>query len=162
MRDRGPSQLAEEIKSIRKLTNKPYGINTPLAMPQVGEFVDVGIQGGVNVVTTSAGNPALYTKKLQMNGIKVIHVVPSVRLAKKAEDAGVDIIVAEGNEAGGHNGFDDVTTMCLSPQVVDAVRTPVVAAGGICDARGFVAALALGAQGVQIGSIQSFSRLEKG
>lgn len=152
MRERGPTQLVEEIREIKRLTIKPFGINIPLVMPKVEEFIRVGIEEGVKIFITSAGNPALYTKKLKDQGIKVIHVVPSVRLAKKAEDSGVDIVVAEGDEAGGHNGFDDITTMCLIPQVVDAVRIPVVAAGGIADARGFIAALSLGAQGVQMGT----------
>jgi len=152
MLDGGPTQLGEEIKKIKKLTSKPYGINVPLPMPGIEEFIRVGVEEGVKIFITSAGNPATYTKRLKNEGITVMHVVPSVKLAKKAEDSGVDVIIAEGNEAGGHNGFDDVTTLCLIPQVVDAVKVPVVAAGGIADARGFVAAFALGAEGVQMGT----------
>mgnify|MGYP001081423394 CR=1 FL=1 len=116
------------------------------------ELVDVAIEEGVGVVTTSAGNPATYTSYLKEAGIKVLHVVASVRHAQGAERRGVDAVIAEGYEAGGHNGFDELPTMVLVPQVVDAVNIPVVAAGGIMDSRGVVAAFALGAEGVQMGT----------
>lgn len=149
----GPSAdyCRNEIRRTRTLTDKPFGVNVPLR-PGCEEIIKVCIEEKVPVVITSAGNPALYTNALHEGGCKVIHVVPTVRLAKKAESSGVDIVVAEGTEAGGHNGFDEVTTMVLIPQVVDAVKAPVVAAGGIADARGLVAALALGAEGVQMGT----------
>ncbi len=144
--------LRSQIKKVRRLTDKPFGVNFPLAFPTVKELIDVAIEEKVPVVTTSAGNPATYTPRLKDAGIKVLHVVPSVRLAKGAEARGVDAVIAEGYEAGGHNGFDELPTFVLVPQVVDAVKIPVVAAGGIADARGFIAALVLGADGVQIGT----------
>jgi enoyl-[acyl-carrier protein] reductase II len=115
-------------------------------------MVDIAIQEEVKVVTTSAGSPATYTRYLKDAGIKVLHVIASVRHAKRAEAEGVDAVIAEGYEAGGHNGLDELPTFVLVPQVVDAVKIPVVAAGGIAEARGFVAALALGAEGVQMGT----------
>jgi len=120
--------------------------------PRAKEQIDVAIEEKIPVVTTSAGNPATYTQYLKDAGIKVLHVVASVRHARGAERRGVDAVIAEGYEAGGHNGFDELPTFVLVPQVVDAVKIPVVAAGGIADARGFIAALALGAEGVQIGT----------
>lgn len=145
-------ELKGEIKSVRERTKKPFGVNVPLLRPDAEDLIDAAIEGGAAAVATSAGNPKRFTEKIKDAGLVVLHVSPNVGLAKKAEDAGVDIIVAEGFEAGGHNGFDEIGTMALIPQVVDAVSIPVVAAGGIADARGFAAALALGAGGVQMGT----------
>ena len=144
--------LRSQIRKTRSLTDKPFGVNLPVQIPEMEELVGVLVEEGVKVVTTSAGNPALYTPSLKEAGIKVLHVVASVRHAKGAERNGVDAVIAEGYEAGGHNGADELPTMVLVPQVVDAVSIPVVAAGGVADARGFVAALALGADGVQMGT----------
>ncbi len=144
--------LRSQIKKARSLTSKPFGVNFPLQAPGVKEQMDVAIEEKVPVVTTSAGNPATYTAYLKDARIKVLQVVASVRHARGAEKRGVDAVIAEGYEAGGHNGFDELPTFVLVPQVVDAVQIPVVAAGGIVDARGFIAALALGAEGVQMGT----------
>lgn len=144
--------LRNQIKKAKSLTNKPFGVNFPLLNPAAKELIDVAIEEGVPVVVTSAGNPATYTSYLKDSGVKVLHVVASARHARGAETRGVDAVIAEGYEAGGHNGLDELPTFVLVPQVVDAVKIPVVAAGGIADARGFIAALALGAEGVQIGT----------
>ena len=144
--------LRSQIRKAQSLTDKPFGVNLPLQIPEIKELIDVLMAEGVKVVTTSAGSPALYTGVLKEGGVKVLQVVASVRHALSAERHGVDAVVAEGYEAGGHNGFDELPTMVLIPQVVNAVSIPVVAAGGIADARGFVAALALGAEGVQMGT----------
>ena len=144
--------LRSQIRKAQSLTDRPFGVNLPLQIPEIKELIDVLMAEGVKVVTTSAGSPALYTGVLKEGGVKVIQVVASVRHALSAERHGVDAVVAEGYEAGGHNGFDELPTMVLVPQVVNAVSIPVVAAGGIADARGFVAALALGAEGVQMGT----------
>lgn len=150
--NRDTDTLRRNIDRMRNLTDKPFGVNIPLMMANAEDFIKTAVEEQVPLVVTSAGNPAKYTSYIKEHGIKVCHVVPSVRLGKKAEDAGVDFIVAEGWEAGGHNAYDDVTTMTLIPQIVKAVNIPVVAAGGIADARGFVAALVLGADGVQMGT----------
>jgi len=144
--------LVQQIRLARKLTAKPFCVNIVVLIPEIVALVDVLIEEGVPVVTTSAGNPRLYTYMLKEAGIKVLHVVSSVRQAQVAEDSGVDAVIAEGFEAGGHNGFDELTTMVLVPQIVDAVDIPVIAAGGIADARGLAAAFALGAEGVQMGT----------
>jgi enoyl-[acyl-carrier protein] reductase II len=144
--------LRSQIRKAQSLTDRPFGVNLPLQIPEIKELIDVLMAEGVKVVTTSAGSPALYTGVLKEGGVKVLQVVASVRHALSAERHGVDAVVAEGYEAGGHNGFDELPTMVLVPQVVDAVSIPVVAAGGIADVRGFVAALALGAEGVQMGT----------
>jgi enoyl-[acyl-carrier protein] reductase II len=144
--------LRSQIRKAQSLTDRPFGVNLPLQIPEIKELIDVLMAEGVKVVTTSAGSPALYTGVLKEGGVKVLQVVASVRHALSAERHGVDAVVAEGYEAGGHNGFDELPTMVLIPQVVDAVSIPVVAAGGIADVRGFVAALALGAEGVQMGT----------
>jgi enoyl-[acyl-carrier protein] reductase II len=144
--------LRSEIRRTKSLTDKPFAVNLPLQTPDVDKLIDAMIEEGVTAVTTSAGNPALYTSYLKDAGLKVLHVVASVRHAQGAEKRGVDAVIAEGFEAGGHNGFDELATFVLVPQVVDAVDVPVVAAGGIADARGLVAAFALGADGVQIGT----------
>ncbi len=145
-------EIASELEIVRSKTSKPFGVNVPLARPDADEMIDVSIKGGASVISTSAGSPKRYTQMIHDLGCKVIHVVSSVTLAKKCEDAGVDIVVAEGFEAGGHNGYDELTTMTLIPQVVNALKIPVVSAGGIANGHGFVAALALGAQGVQVGT----------
>jgi enoyl-[acyl-carrier protein] reductase II len=145
-------ELKGEMKRVRENTKRPFGINIPLLRPDAEDLIDVSIEGGAAAIATSAGNPKRFTKKIKDAGLTVLHISPTVTLAKKAEEAGVDIIVAEGFEAGGHNGFDEIGTMALIPQVVDSVSIPVVAAGGIADARGFVAALTLGASGVQMGT----------
>jgi len=144
--------LRAQIKRARSLTDKPFGVNIPLVYPDSPKFVDVVIEEGIPVVTTSAGNPQLYTPRLKEAGVKVFQVVASVRHARKAESVGVDAVIAEGYEAGGHNGPDELTTFVLVPQMADAVSIPVVAAGGIADARGLVAAFALGAEAVQMGT----------
>ena len=145
--------LKQQIKTAKSLTSKPFGINLPiLGNPQIEDLIAAVIDERVKVVVTAAGNPALYTSRLKEAGIKVLHVVAAVRHAQSAERRGVDGVIAEGYEAGGHNGLDELPTFALIPQVVDAVAIPVVAAGGIADARGVVAALALGADGVQMGT----------
>jgi enoyl-[acyl-carrier protein] reductase II len=147
-----PATIEEEIKKAKELTGNPFGVNVPLLRPDAGEVIEAIGRAGAPVLTTSAGNPRTHTARAKELGLKVVHVVSNVRMAEKAQEAGVDVIVAEGYEAGGHNGFDEITTMVLVPQVVDAVDVPVVAAGGIGDARGMVAAFALGAEGVQLGT----------
>jgi enoyl-[acyl-carrier protein] reductase II len=147
-----PDELKEEIRLVRRRTKKPFGVNIPIVHPNANALVRSAIEEGASVICTSAGNPKRYTREIQAGGLKVIHVVASPRMAVKAADAGVNAVVAEGIEAGGHDGFEEMTTMSLVPQVVDKVDIPVIAAGGIADGRGFVAALSLGAQGVQIGT----------
>lgn len=142
--------LQREIAKARELTDKPFGVNIMLLSPFVDEVMQVVYECKVPVVTTGAGNPGKYVDKLKENGTKIIPVVPSVALAKRMETMGVDALIVEGTEAGGHIG--ELTTMSLVPQVVDAVTIPVIAAGGIADARGLVAAFALGAEGVQMGT----------
>ncbi len=145
-------EIVDECKKIKGQTDKPFGINVPLVRPDSDEMIKASMTNGATVVATSSGSPQKYTSIIQDSGGKVIHVVANVTFAKKSEQAGVDIIAAEGFEAGGHNGHDEITTMTLIPQVVDAVATPVIAAGGIADGRGLVAALSLGAKGVQMGT----------
>ncbi len=145
--------LREQIAKAKGLTDKPFGVNFSIQL--IGEdrtLIDTAIEQGVRVVTVGAGSPALHTRYFKEHGVKVLHVVASVRHAKRAEAEGVDAVIAEGYESGGLNSPDELTTFVLVPQVVDAVDIPVVAAGGIADARGFVAALALGAEGVQMGT----------
>ena len=146
------ANLRSQIRLAKSLTSKPFSVNIVVLIPEIAALVDVLIEEGVKVVTTASGNPRLHTRRLKDAGLKVLHVVSSVRQAQVAEDSGVDSVIAEGFEAGGHNGFDELTTMVLIPQVVDAVKIPVIAAGGIADARGVVAAFALGADGVQMGT----------
>jgi enoyl-[acyl-carrier protein] reductase II len=145
-------ELREQIKLVKDKTGKPFGVNIPIVRSNAGDLINVCIEERVNVISTSAGSPNKFTRKIHDAGIKVIHVSPSVLLAKKAADAGVDAVVAEGVEAGGHNGFEEISTMALVPQVVEKVDIPVIAAGGIADSGGFIAALALGAKGVQMGT----------
>ena len=143
-------QTRIEIQKCKQLTNQPFGVNNMLMNPYASEIVDVIIEEGVPVVTTGAGNPGAYMAKFKEAGIKVFPVVPSVGLAKRMERAGADALIVEGGESGGHVG--EMTTMALVPQVVDAVNIPVIAAGGIADGRGMIAAFALGACGVQVGT----------
>lgn len=147
-----PDILREHIRKCKSATNKPFGVNVPLMYPAIDEHMQIIIDEGVKVVFTSAGNPAVWTETLKRKGITVVHVVASVKFAKKCEEAGVDAIVAEGFEAGGHNGREETTTMVLIPMVRDAVKIPLLAAGGISSGRAMLAAFALGAEGVQIGS----------
>lgn len=147
-----PEVLREHIQKCKQATDKPYGVNVPMLYPEIDKIIDIIIEEKVPVVFTSAGNPKTWTKKLKDHGIKVAHVVSSSKFALKCEEAGVDAIVAEGFEAGGHNGREETTTMTLIPQVAKAIKTPFIAAGGIATGAGMLAAMALGAEGVQIGS----------
>ncbi len=147
-----PDVLREHIRKCKKETQKPFGVNIPLFYPDLEEILKIILEEQVRIVFTSAGNPKLYTKELQDEGICVTHVVSSVKFAMKAQDAGVDAIVAEGFEAGGHNGREETTTFTLIPMVKKAIDLPLLAAGGIASGSGMLAAMALGADGVQIGS----------
>jgi enoyl-[acyl-carrier protein] reductase II len=147
-----PEVLREHIQKCKRTTDKPFGVNVPLLYPDIDKIVQILVEEKVKIVFTSAGNPATWTSKLKDNGMTVVHVVSSVKFAKKSEQAGVDAVVAEGFEAGGHNGREETTTMVLIPMVRDAVSIPLLAAGGIADGRAMVAAEALGADGVQVGS----------
>lgn len=147
-----PEVLREHIQKCKTATSKPFGVNIPLLYPQMDEILQILLDEKLEIVFSSAGNPAKYTPMLKERGVKVIHVVSSSKFATKAMEAGCDAVVAEGFEAGGHNGREETTTLCLVPEVVDAVNIPVIAAGGIADGRSMAAALALGAEGVQIGS----------
>jgi len=146
------AEISTELKQVSQKTQKPFGVNIPLVRPDAKEMFDAAIKSGASTIATSAGNPKKFTPMIQDRGLRVMHVVANVTFAKKSEEAGVDAVVAEGFEAGGHNGFDEITTMALVPQVAAAVDIPVVAAGGIADGRGLVAALALGAGGIQMGT----------
>ncbi len=145
-----PEILREEIKTAKGITDKPFGVNLMLMMENVKEQIDVCIEEGVAVVTTGAGNPGPYMGKLKEAGVKVIPVVPSVALAKRMEKMGADAVIAEGTEAGGHIG--QITTMALVPQIVEAVKIPVIAAGGVAGGKQFAATIVLGAKGVQVGT----------
>ena len=147
-----PDVLREHIKKCRIATDRPFGVNLPLLYPEIDKLIQIIIEGQVKVVFTSAGNPATWTSYLKEQGVTVVHVVSSVKFARKAEQAGVDAVVAEGFEAGGHNGRDETTTFVLIPMVRDAISIPLIAAGGVASGRAMVAAEALGAEGVQIGS----------
>jgi len=147
-----PEVLREHIQKCQAATDKPFGVNVPLLYPDIEKIIDIIIEEGVKVVFTSAGSPKKWTQKLQSNGIKVAHVVSSAFFAKKCEDAGVDAVVAEGFEAGGHNGREETTTMALIPNVARSISVPLIAAGGLSTGASFAAALALGADGIQIGS----------
>ena len=147
-----PDLLREHIQKCKAAIDKPFGVNIPLLRGDAEELVKVTIEEGVKIVFTSAGHPGKYAARLKENNIKLVHVVPNIKFALKAEEAGCDAVVGEGVEAGGHNGSDQITTFSLIPQLVDAVKIPVIAAGGIADGRGILAALSLGAEGVQIGT----------
>lgn len=147
-----PEVLREHIQKCKAATDKPFGVNVPLMYPDIEEIMNIIISEGVKIVFTSAGNPKLWTKKLQDNGIKVAHVVSSSKFAVKCQEAGVDAVVAEGFEAGGHNGREETTTMVLIPQVRKSLSIPLIAAGGIGTGAGMLAAFALGAEGIQMGS----------
>ncbi len=144
--------LNEHITKIKKATDKPWGVNIPLLYPEIDKLIDLVIEEDVKIVFTSAGSPAKYTAKLKAHGIIVAHVIANSRFAKKCEDSGVDVLVAEGFEAGGHNSREETTTMVLIPQIHRASTLPLIAAGGIGTGRAMAAAMALGADGVQIGS----------
>lgn len=147
-----PEVLEEHIIKCKKATDKPFGVNIPMLYPDVQKLMDIIVWQGVKIVFTSAGNPKTWTKFLQGKGITVVHVVSSVKFALKAQEAGVDAIVAEGFEAGGHNGRDETTTMVLVPSVREKITLPLIAAGGIATGRAMLAAMVLGADGVQVGS----------
>lgn len=147
-----PDILRENIQKCKKATDKPFGVNVPMLYPNLEEIIQIILEEGVKIVFTSAGNPKTYTETLQKEGIKVAHVVSSTKFAIKCEDAGVDAIVAEGFEAGGHNGRDETTTFCLIPNVRKHISKPLIAAGGIGLGSQIKAAMILGADGVQIGS----------
>ena len=147
-----PDVLQEHIQKCKHATDKPFGVNIPLFYPDLEKIVKIIIDEGVKIVFTSAGNPKLLTKQFQDNGIKVAHVVSSVKFALKSQEAGVDAVVAEGFEAGGHNGREETTTFTLIPMVKEQLSIPLIAAGGIATGRGMLAAMVLGADGVQIGS----------
>lgn len=147
-----PETLREHIQKCKKATDKPFGVNIPLMYPEIESIINIVIEEGVKIVFTSAGNPKTWTKHLQEHGIKVAHVVSSSKFAAKCEEAGVDAVVAEGFEAGGHNGREETTTMCLIPAVRKATTLPLMAAGGIASGRNILAAMALGADGVQMGT----------
>lgn len=147
-----PDILREHVQKCKAATDKPFAVNIPLLYPDIDKHIETIIEEKVPIVFSSAGSPKKWTPLLKENGITVVHVVASSVLAKKVEDAGCDAVVAEGFEAGGHNGREETTTMCLIPQVVDAVKIPVIAAGGIGTGKTMAAAFALGAEGVQVGS----------
>lgn len=153
-----PETLVEHIQKMKQATDKPWGINIPLMYPEIGRLMDIIVDEGVKVVFTSAGSPKKYTDFLHNAGIKVAHVVSSSKFARKCEDAGVDAVVAEGFEAGGHNGREETTTMALIPQVRNATDLPLIAAGGIGSGAAIVAAEALGAEGVQIGTLFALAK----
>jgi enoyl-[acyl-carrier protein] reductase II len=147
-----PEVLREHIQKCKKATSKPFGVNVPMLYPNIEEIMKIIVEEGVKVVFTSAGNPKTWTSFLKENGITVVHVVSSSVFALKAQDAGVDAVVAEGFEAGGHNGREETTTLTLIPMVKEQIQIPLIAAGGIASGRGMLATMVLGADGVQVGS----------
>ena len=147
-----PEVLREHIQKCKKATDKPFGVNVPMLYPNIQEIMDIIVEEGVKIVFTSAGNPKTWTSFLKEKGITVVHVVSSSVFALKAQDAGVDVVVAEGFEAGGHNGREETTTFTLIPMVKEKIKIPLIAAGGIASGRGMLAAMVLGADGVQVGS----------
>ena len=148
-----PETLVEHIRKMKEATDKPWGVNIPLMYPEIDRLVDILIAEGVKIVFTSAGSPKKYTARFHEAGMKVAHVVSSSKFARKCEEAGVDAVVAEGFEAGGHNGREETTTMVLIPQVRKATSLPLIAAGGIASGESMLAAMALGAEGVQAGTL---------
>lgn len=152
-----PETLIEHIDKMNAATDKPWGINIPLMYPEIERLIEIIIDKGVKIVFTSAGSPKKYTARFHEAGIKVAHVVSSSKFAKKCEEAGVDAVVAEGFEAGGHNGREETTTLALIPQVREAISLPLIAAGGIGSGKAMLAAMALGAEGVQIGTLFAVS-----
>lgn len=147
-----PDVLREHIQKCKKATDKPFAVNLPLLYPDIDKHIEIILEEGVKIVFTSAGNPMTWTSKLKEHGITVVHVIANVKFALKCEEAGVDAIVAEGFEAGGHNGKEETTTLCLIPMIKEAVKIPVIAAGGIATGRAMLACFALGAEAVQVGS----------
>jgi enoyl-[acyl-carrier protein] reductase II len=147
-----PDVLRQHIQKCKKATSHPFGVNVPMLYPNIEEIIQIIIEQGVKIVFTSAGNPKIHTERLKENGIKVAHVISSVKFAEKAQEAGVDAVVAEGFEAGGHNGREETTTFTLIPMVKEKIQIPLIAAGGIATGKGMLAAMVLGADGVQIGS----------
>lgn len=147
-----PDVLREHIQKCKKATHKPFGVNVPMLYPNIHEIMDIIVEEGVKIVFTSAGNPKTWTFWLKERGITVVHVVSSVKFALKAQEAGVDAVVAEGFEAGGHNGRDETTTLTLIPMVKEQIKIPLIAAGGIATGQAMLAAMILGADGVQVGS----------
>jgi len=153
-----PDNLRHHIKKCKQATNNPFGVNLPLMYPDIDEHIKVILDEKVKIVFTSAGNPKKYTRILQENGVLVVHVVANKKFALKCIDAGVDAIVAEGFEAGGHNGYEEITSMCLIPQIKAFIDIPLIAAGGIGSGSAMLAAMSLGADGVQIGSLFASSK----
>jgi len=153
-----PEVLKDHIRKCKQATDKPFGVNVPLLYPQTDEIIDIIIKEGIKTVFTSAGNPAKYTSRLKEEGITVAHVVANKKFALKAQVAGVDAIVAEGFEAGGHNGFEETTTMVMIPMLKQIIDIPIIAAGGISTGKAMFASMALGADGVQIGSLFAVSK----
>lgn len=147
-----PDVLREHIQKCKKATDKPFGVNVPMLYPNVEEIMTILVEEGVKIVFTSAGNPKTWTPFLKQHGITVVHVISSSKFALKAQEAGVDAVVAEGFEAGGHNGREETTTLTLIPMVREKISIPLIAAGGIATGRGMLAAMILGADGVQVGS----------
>jgi len=147
-----PEIFLEHVQKCKKATDKPFGVNVPMLYPDIDKIIDIIIDEEVKIVFTSAGNPKTYTSKLKEHGITVVHVVSSVKFALKSQEAGVDAVVAEGFEAGGHNGRDETTTFTLIPMVKEKIAIPLIAAGGIATGRGMLAAMVLGADAVQVGS----------
>lgn len=147
-----PEVFRENIQKCKKATDQPFGVNLPMIYPQIEELIQIILDEDVKIVFTSAGNPKKYTHFFQEKGITVAHVVPGVRFALKAQEAGVDAVVAEGFEAGGHNGRDETTTFCLIPMVKKEINIPLIAAGGIGSGKGMLSAMTLGADGIQMGS----------
>jgi len=147
-----PEVLREHIQKCKKATDKPFGVNVPMLYPNIQEIMDIIVDEGVKIVFTSAGNPKTWTSWLKERGVTVVHVVSSVKFTLKAQEAGVDAVVAEGFEAGGHNGRDETTTLALIPMVKEHIQLPLIAAGGIASGKAMLATMVLGADGVQIGS----------
>lgn len=147
-----PETLREHIQKCKKATSKPFGVNVPMLYPDIDKIMEIIVEEGVRIVFTSAGSPKTWTKQLQSEGIKVVHVVSSLKFALKSQEAGVDAVVAEGFEAGGHNGRDETTTFTLIPMVKEQLDIPLIAAGGVATGRGMLAAMVLGADAVQVGT----------